>query len=545
MNQNQMVDQLCRYLQEILYTPDKAYIEADKISQPYQKLIAALNQLHRYIQEQNQYCQELEAGRVDTTLEISKDNVLARPLKSVQGMLQYLTGVMHHIAEGDDQQRMLVVNDISRSFNAMIERLSVQFYLDKVTGLWNEEGFSNAVQKALESDEEGNTYGLVYIHFTDYEQLRAVYGDERSHAECRQIAEWMQNVLGSKELCGCLGEGKFVNFLKTVSLNDMQKRFKMAADFLTYRHPAIRCGCYVVRERSMSVKDMIGRAAFACNSIAKDNKTKYITFDVDMDRQYYQEKSLLCAFQDFPKKSSFYVQYQPQIDCKTSQIVRCEALVRWTDLQEKTVLPEAFLPLLERYGLRRQLDMYVLLEVCRFLRKGMDRGLPMVPVSVAVSPKTLVSEKCVSSIMVILQQFRLEPEWIVLEVGDALYDQNNDVLQEVLQELHQKGFRLETTGLGKNGAALGLVGSVSADMVKLGPSFLAQQDKRSEAVVEAMLRLAKKLNIETVVDGVELRETVVFLRQCGCDSVQGPYYYHPLDEAVWERLMEESNKKQG
>ena len=175
----------------------------------------------------------------------------------------------------------------------------------------------------------------------------------------------------------------------------------------------------------------------------------------------------------------------------------------------------------------------------------MDRGLPMVPVSVAVSPKTLVSEKCVSSIMVILQQFRLEPEWIVLEVGDALYDQNNDVLQEVLQKLHQKGFRLETTGLGKNGAALGLVGSVSADMVKLGPSFLAQQDKRSEAVVEAMLRLAKKLNIETVVDGVELRETVVFLRQCGCDSVQGPYYYHPLDEAVWERLLEESNKKQG
>lgn len=542
MKHNQIIDQINRYLKEIIYTPEKAYLNTDKITPPYEKLVAVLNQLLRHIKEYNQYCRELEAGNVDIEPPISPDNTLARPLKSIQGMLQYMTSVMHRIAEGDDQKRMLVVNGISQNFNAMLERLSKQYYIDRVTGLWNTDGFKHMAVPLLKHVREDSTYYIVFLEWKEWKKFTTLHGRDEGQIELQQFSHWVQQILSPKEIGAHLGKGHFIYLMQDNGTNILQGRLqKLTAPWRQLKRNFC-CGYYAVTEPAMSIDDMMERAIFASQYITNEEEP-YRVFDDTLKLELTMRQLLLRDVAPNRRDTAFFVQYQPQIDCKTNELIGCEAFAQWICCG-KPIQADTFVPLLVEYGLIQEWDLYVVQDVCRLLRDCLDRRVPIVPISINISPFSLEQKDMTTAIAGILHQYSIEPSWIVLEVTE-LHEVTKERVYEAISRLQQEGFRIAINHFGTGSAAVSVLKNIQADIIKIDPVFLKNETPYSRIALEMLLTLAKHLNIETVAEGVETRETLMFLRKFRCTNAQGNYFYHLLDKSALEYLLQENSKKQG
>lgn len=440
----------------------------------------------------------------------------------------------------------------SRENELLIEQKNEELrYLlehDALTGLYNRSTFCRKTADFLRQNPNG-TYNMVQFDIERFKVINELYGNFMGDRILLLIAEGLQKCLKDKGTYGRLEADHFAVCLPagTEELQYVREQMdKSLASVKIEQKINLYYGVYTVEDRDMSVDLMCDRANLALRTVKGNSNRSYAVYNDELHQVVLSEQQLTNSMEEALLQRQFEVYYQPVVDLKTGEVVSAEALVRWNHPEKGMVSPGFFIPFFEHNGFIIKLDAYIREEVCRNIMELGRRGLNCVPVSVNVSRLEFYDPNLCRRIIDLTERYRLEPGMMRLEITESAYTDNPQQLLAAMKELQNYGFQVLMDDFGSGYSSLNMLKDVPVDILKMDMKFLENQgiSGRGPEILASLVRMAKKLGMHTIAEGIETKEQGDFLRSVGCEYGQGYYYARPMPaDAFTNLLMARENVK--
>ena len=220
--------------------------------------------------------------------------------------------------------------------------------------------------------------------------------------------------------------------------------------------------------------------------------------------------------------------YQPVVRTSSRQLCSFEALARWIDPELGMVCPDAFIPVLEREGLIHLLDTAILRQVCARIRSAIASGETPIPISVNLSRLDFTLCDIFTLVDGIVSDYQIPHDFVYFEITESVMAEQKELMMGIVDTFRSAGYQIWMDDFGSAYSSLNVLKEFSFDELKLDMSFLRPFNLRSKRIVTAVVKMAKVIDIHTLAEGVEIEEQFVYLRDIGCEKVQGFYFGKPM-----------------
>lgn len=280
-------------------------------------------------------------------------------------------------------------------------------------------------------------------------------------------------------------------------------------------------------------------------SVVAKNKAKilqninYAFFDEADTERLIKEKKIVDGFETALLKKEFKIWYQPKYNPSDGELVGAEALVRWHKEDGTIIPPGDFIPVFERNGMIRTFDEYIFTNVCRQQKTWKEQNKVLVPVSINLSRISLYYKKIVTVYKKISEDIGIEKDLLPIEITETAAVTNNEI-KDIAEAFYDAGFRLHMDDFGSGYSSLATLNILHFDTLKLDKSLIDYiGNYGGDRLLEHTILLAKDLGMHVTAEGVENTNQVTFLKNIGCDSIQGYFYSKPLPLDKFEPLLRE------
>ncbi|MEG1823495.1 MAG: EAL domain-containing protein [Cloacibacillus sp.] len=436
-----------------------------------------------------------------------------------------------------------VITDISPLKNAMEELRALAEY-DTVTPVFNRHTFFARTREMLDADPSGK-YAIICWDIARFKVFNDIYGMAGGNGLLRAIGKDTNDALRGRGLCGRLYADNFVLCVPLELLDAEHLAQKMTDGLSRYGYDfefVPNIGIYVIDDRTVPVELMCDRAGIAQRSV-KGGYEKICAFYDDRFRDHLlYEQEIINDMRPALNNGQFELWLQPQYNLTTGAIVGAEALVRWLHPRKGYLLPNAFIPLFEKNGFITQLDLYMFEGACRLLRKWEDEGYTNVPVALNLSRIDIYNTNLVSTLVALVQKYRLRPELLKLEITESAYMEDPEQIISIAKELQAHGFKVEMDDFGSGYSSLNALKDMPVDLLKLDMKFIADSGdtERGGNILNSVVRMTKWLDLPVLAEGVETQEQADYLKSIGCLLAQGYLYSKPLPVDEFRALLSES-----
>ena len=222
------------------------------------------------------------------------------------------------------------------------------------------------------------------------------------------------------------------------------------------------------------------------------------------------------------------VYYQPVIRTISGQLCSFEALARWIDPERGMLHPDDFIPVLEQAKLIHRLDSYVIHEVCRRIHENLDSSETPIPVSINLSRMDFTLCDIFSVVDDTARAFHIPHDFLYVEITESLLAEQEGQMHDVVERFRKAGYQIWMDDFGSGYSSLNMLKDFNFDELKLDMRFLSSFSQRSRRILTSVIQMAKELGIHTLAEGVETEEQFSYLRNIGCEKVQGYYFGKPL-----------------
>ncbi|ONI43380.1 hypothetical protein AN641_10345 [Candidatus Epulonipiscioides gigas] len=270
-----------------------------------------------------------------------------------------------------------------------------------------------------------------------------------------------------------------------------------------------------------------------------NNLDRIISIQSSKDNKESVTNILIRDFEDALLNEDFEVFYQPKYDFVTNQINGAEALVRWNYKKQRLISPIDFIPAFEENGYIIKLDKYVWKKTCQYINKyNID-----IPISVNVSMKHLGETNFTSFILNLLEKYNIRPNQLCLEFTESVDYDNNQNLENTLLYLQENGLKLSLDDFGTGYSSLARLNKMPINEIKIDKSLVNDliDDPKSKFILESIIHMSNKLNLKTVVEGIETEEQLDILKKLGFNTIQGYLFSRPLPVNDFVSLLEKTN----
>ena len=243
------------------------------------------------------------------------------------------------------------------------------------------------------------------------------------------------------------------------------------------------------------------------------------------------------------EKEHYVLYYQPKVSPETDRVKGCEALVRWIDPDQGMIGPDKFIPVAEETGLIKDIGNFVLRQACFQNKEWQDKGYDPMRVAVNVSPHQFRSADIFDRVIDALNSSGLHPRWLELEITESMLMDNIEDVIAKMQQVRDLGCGLSIDDFGTGYSSLSYLGRFPITTLKIDQAFVrdVQENENTAEIARAIIGLSKGLDLEVVAEGAELIEHVDFLRDHGCDVIQGYFYSRPVPAHELEVLLQQSS----
>ncbi len=418
---------------------------------------------------------------------------------------------------------------------------------DPITGLYNLSYFLNYV-RMYDRGYTDMPMDAIVMDINHFHMLNERYGKQYGDSVLSRLGERIRAI--SREVGGvsCRHSGDTF-YLYCPHREDYEALLAKASEGLGGDEASaadrvrLRMGVYANADKSLEIERRFDHARTAGNT-AKGSYLKAVgIYDTAMhDEELYRER-LLEDFRPSLVNERFTVYFQPKFDIRPDKPVlsSAEALVRWNHPELGMISPGVFIPLLEDNGLIPDLDRFVWRGAAARIRDWKDRFGYAVPVSVNVSRIDMLTPNLKDTLRDILDEFRLQPEDLMLEITESAYTEDSEQMISTVRELREMGFRIEMDDFGTGYFSLGMLSNLPIDVLKLDMSFVRSAFGESWDVrmIELIIDIADYLHAPVVAEGVETEEQYMGLKAMGCDYVQGYYFSRPVPAKEFDRFLTE------
>ncbi|MDX5727831.1 putative bifunctional diguanylate cyclase/phosphodiesterase, partial [Clostridioides difficile] len=295
---------------------------------------------------------------------------------------------------------------------------------------------------------------------------------------------------------------------------------------------------YKISKSDNDINTIMDRANTARKTIKGGHKNSFAFYDKEMHKKILKEKEIENSMVDALNNGEFIVYFQPKYSLSDYQIIGAEALVRWDNPQKGLIPPIEFIPVFERNGFIVNIDFYVFEEVCKKIREWMDEGQKVVPISVNLSRMHFVNSNFIEEFKLIVDKYKIPTRLIELELTETAVLDNIEGLLDTMNNLKEKGFVISMDDFGTGYSSLNLLKELPVDILKLDRAFFTEKDESNneKIVISNVIKMAKELKMKVISEGVETISQVEFLKQIGCDMVQGYLFSKPMPVKEFEKI---------
>lgn len=412
---------------------------------------------------------------------------------------------------------------------------------DELTGIYNKQAFY-AKTKEMLLDNPDKNFDLLRINIERFKVLNDLFGESTGDKLLRYIGKFLKETNLPLCVSGRLYADNFVVCYEAGKGDSrrMINTLQMVADsFAINNRTILSFGLYRIDDKTLPVSVMCDRANMALWKAKGNFKNPYCEYDEKMRQQVLKEQKIINAMEMAIKNKEFTLYLQPKYDIEEGTIIGAEALVRWISLENGFISPGDFIPVFENNGFVYEVDKFIWEESCRYLRKWLDEGREVHPISVNVSRIDLYDPKLVQHLVDLREKYQLPSQYLELEITESAYTEDPEQIITITRQLREAGFVILMDDFGTGYSSLNMLKDIQIDVLKLDMGFLKSSDYSAKGgnILTAILKMAESLKMQTIAEGVETKEQVEFLKSIGCKYVQGFYYSKPLPVGEFEKLI--------
>jgi len=418
-------------------------------------------------------------------------------------------------------------------------RLDMLANHDPLTGLPNRSYFQDFLGHALaRAQREKLQVSLLFIDLDRFKHINDSQGHEVGDQVLRVVANRLDEQLRADDFVARLGGDEFAVILMHPQASRAASRVvrklltALSESFkLGRRRYAIGAsiGISVYPDDGLDANTLLRQADLAMYQ-AKQRRSGFEYFSDELNTVAQQQLNLETGLRQALEHNELALAYQPKVDLASGRVVGLEALVRWLTRSGGIIWPDQFIPVAEETGLIMPLGRWVVRAACEQWIAWRDAGLNPPPVAVNLSPRQFSDARLIDDIDAILKETGMEPSYLQLEVTESAAMENPARTFDMLDALRQRGLHVYIDDFGTGHSNLGQLKRMPIDALKIDKSFVTDvlTDSDDAEIANAIIRLAHALNLRVVAEGVETLEQVAFLKQNGCDEIQGYVIAKPL-----------------
>ena len=420
---------------------------------------------------------------------------------------------------------------------------------DPVTGLYTKAYFFQYIYR-LEQTNAQNPMDALVLNADRFHLINELYGRQAGDEVLRAMGRSAARILSETGGIGCRTEGD--TFFLYCSHQDSYDwvedviRKEMEAGKGTVR-VRIRVGVYQNVRKDTLAETWFDMANMACGQIRENYTQGVAYYDNELHARLLHQERLIADLEDAIDKKELKIFFQPKYNIQGGKPVleSAEALIRWDHPQLGMINPGEFIPMFEANGLIQRVDYYVWREAAAQIRRWKEEFGIRLPISVNVSRIDVYDPKLEEKMLSLLGEYALTTSDFVLEVTESAYSDDAAQLNNVVDSLRRRGFRIEMDDFGTGYSSLNTLTTLPIDELKMDIRFIQnmQKDERSRKMVELILDIAHFLDMTVVAEGVEEESQYLLLQQMGCDVIQGYYFSRPVDADAFAAFIQKEAKR--
>ncbi len=441
---------------------------------------------------------------------------------------------------------MSVLDTLARLANSTIERIVAQretIYqakTDPLTGLYNRKEFNEQLESAIENATNDNQTGIVYLDLDLFKNVNDTMGHLVGDAVLIEIAERIRTVCISEDTLARIGGDEFMILLKSLSerqepgeiarqlIEEISKPINVASQEIALGGSA---GVCLFPKHGKSGSELIRNADIAMYKAKEMGRNQYVVFTDELANEFSRtlqlQKDLAVALEE----DQLSLVYQPQFDIKTLQVAGVEVLVRWHHPTMGSIPPDLFIPIAENCGLIGSVTDWVLKHGLQQLSKWHEE-YPNLRLAVNISAVEFSPQlQLVSRINNAIDTAGIDATKLEIELTETAFLKYPEHAAVLAKELTESGIRIALDDFGTGFASLSYLIQLPITCLKIDRSFVddVENDNKKQSVIKGVLKITSGLEIDCLAEGVETQEQLDWLKEQGCNSVQGYLLSKPVD----------------
>ncbi|MCV6587644.1 MAG: EAL domain-containing protein [Marinobacterium sp.] len=454
-----------------------------------------------------------------------------------------------------DEFRQLAnqANTMIDGLNQQAEELRYRAYHDHLTGLPNRMYGTRHLSETIEkARRHQGRVTLLFIDLDNFKEINDTLGHSTGDLLLKMVASRLQSVAQPQDMVARLGGDEFTIITDLVSnathptliaeqvLALFSEPFNMNGQSL---HITASIGLSSYPENGHSAELLLRNADSAMYRAKGEGKNGYSLYDRTMTDEVVNRVATVEALREAIEQQQFVLNFQPQIDITSGEVVGAEALIRWLHPDKGLLPPGHFIPCAEASGQITAIGRWVLRETCRTCVIWRNSGLDVPRIAVNISGLQLRDPHFSQFLENTLQSTGCSAQALELEITESVLMDNPEQSARTLENLQKLGVHISIDDFGTGYSSLSYLKRLPINKLKIDRSFIDELhlDGHDQAITRAIIALAQSLKLGVIAEGVENIEQLNRLRDLGCNLVQGYHFSRPLPEKEFLTYLEDAS----
>ena len=420
---------------------------------------------------------------------------------------------------------------------------------DPLTGLGNRNLFHQKLDDGLKLAERADKMvALMILDLDHFKEINDTYGHPVGDRLLIEVARRLETCVRKVDTVVRLGGDEFaiilVNLDSIDAVNEVSQRIvrRLSRPILiegTALTTGTSIGMSFYPADGADFESLFRKADLALYQAKGAGGGSFQCYDADLHAQVREQRAMEAELREALANEQFLLHYQPQFTIDESRLVGVEALIRWQHPKRGLVPPNAFIPVAETTGLIVPMSEWVLRTACTQSKTWRDQGFPPCRVAVNISARMLAGDILLTAVRAALAESGLEPQYLELEITEAMVIDDIEQSIEKLHQLKQLGVRLAIDDFGTGYSSLSYLKRLPVHRLKIDQTFVRDlsSDPDDAAIAEAIINLGHTMGLMVIAEGVETEDQIAYLKTKGCDELQGYYFSPPVPAADFEAWL--------
>lgn len=434
------------------------------------------------------------------------------------------------------------------------EEIRRMAYYDRLTGLPNRTYLLNHLEAVLEQMEQHpGKLALLFIDLDRFKNVNDNLGHDVGDGLLQLVADRLRDSIQDGDILARLGGDEFILLLsgchsREAIVNVCQRIFANLEEPFNlngyYFFATCSIGIALYPDDGTNAQTLMKNADTAMYRSKSQGRNRFAFHEPEMELSSIAEMQLENSLHRALERGEFFLEYQPQVNASSGELIGLEALIRWNNPDLGLISSSRFIPIAEESGLIIPIGEWILRTVASQIAAWRKMGLPLLPVSVNVAVKQILNGNLAEVFTTIVHEAGVDPSMIELEITESAFMGQDPLIFATLQALKRAGFTIALDDFGTGYSSLSSLKHFPLDTVKIDQSFIRDltTDSVSNGIVSAIILMVRTLKLKVVAEGVETREQLEELRKYHCEGIQGFLFSQPLSaEKVTDLLQNRWN----